>query len=38
MNTIRKIPKPNEKKMDYNNRILKDALRVLDLEGITDDI
>lgn len=38
INIIRQNPKSNEKKMDYNNRILKDALRILNLEGIMDDI
>jgi hypothetical protein len=32
LKTIRQNPKPNEKKLDYNNRILKESLNVLDLE------
>ena len=32
MKTIRQSPKPNEKKGDYNNRILKDSLRILEVE------
>jgi len=31
--TIRQGPKPNEKKSDYNNRILKESLKVLGLEA-----
>ncbi len=34
LNTIRKSPKPNEKKADYNNRIIRESLDVLDLESI----
>lgn len=34
LKTIRKIPKPNEKKADYNNRILNESMDVLDLESI----
>jgi hypothetical protein len=32
MKTIRQNPKPNEKKVDYNNRILKESLNILELE------
>lgn len=34
LKTIRKSPKPNEKKADYNNRILSESIDVLDLESI----
>lgn len=34
LKTIRKSPKPNEKKADYTNRILSESLDVLDLESI----
>lgn len=34
LKTIRKSPKPNEKKSDYHNRILSESLDVLDLESI----
>ncbi|MBI5680902.1 MAG: exonuclease SbcCD subunit D [Methanobacterium sp.] len=33
MKTIRQSPKPNEKKLDYHNRILNESLEVLDLES-----
>ncbi|HML04155.1 MAG TPA: hypothetical protein VK426_00130, partial [Methanobacterium sp.] len=33
LKTIRKSPKPNEKKGDYNNRILSESLDILDLES-----
>jgi hypothetical protein len=33
LKTIRKSPKPNEKKSDYNNRILNESLDLLDLES-----
>lgn len=33
MKTIRQSPKPNEKKLDYHNRILNESLKVLDLES-----
>jgi DNA repair protein SbcD/Mre11 len=37
MKTIRQGPKHNEKKGDYNNRILNDSLRILELEGVLND-
>lgn len=33
LQTIRKSPKPNEKKSDYKNRILTESLDILDLES-----
>ena len=33
LQTIRKSPKPNEKKSDYVNRILSESLEILDLES-----
>ena len=33
LKTLRKGPKPNEKKTDYKNRILSESLEVLDLES-----
>jgi DNA repair exonuclease len=33
LKTLRKSPKPNEKKSDYKNRILSESLEVLDLES-----
>ena len=33
LKTLRKGPKPNEKKSDYKNRILSESLEVLDLES-----
>ena len=33
LKTIRKSPKPNEKKSDYTNRILSESLDILDLES-----
>ncbi|MGB9980584.1 metallophosphoesterase family protein [Methanobacterium sp.] len=33
LKTLRKSPKPNEKKTDYKNRILSESLEVLDLES-----
>jgi len=33
LKTLRKSPKPNEKKTDYKNRILSESLEVLNLES-----
>jgi DNA repair exonuclease SbcCD nuclease subunit len=33
LKTLRKSPKPNEKKLDYKNRILTESLDILDLES-----
>lgn len=33
LKTLRKSPKPNEKKSDYKNRILRESLDVLDMES-----
>ena len=33
LKTLRKSPKPNEKKSDYKNRILSESLEVLNLES-----
>ena len=33
LKTLRKSPKPNEKKTDYKNRILSESLEILDLES-----
>lgn len=38
INIIKESPKPNEKKSDYKNRILNNALELLDIEGSIDDI
>ena len=34
INTIRMNPKPNEKKSDYNNRILNESLKILGFEEL----